>query len=45
VEVFAPTSLSYKEATCKSSTVKGLLYKAKAVPSKDYFTHLTLKKA
>jgi hypothetical protein len=33
-----------KEATCKSSTVKGLLYTAKAVPSKDYFTHLTLKK-
>ncbi len=25
----------YKEATCKSSTVKGLLYAAKAVPSKD----------
>ncbi len=35
----------YKEATCKSSTVKGLLYAAKAVPSKDYFTHLTLKNA
>ncbi len=34
----------YKEATCKSSTVKGLLYAAKAVPSKDYFMHLTLKK-
>ncbi len=33
----------YKEATCKSSTVKGLLYTAKAVPSKDYFMHLTLK--
>ncbi len=33
----------YKEATCKSSTVKGLLYAMKAVPSKDYFTHLTLK--
>ncbi len=33
----------YKEATCKSSTGKGLLYAAKAVPSKDYFTHLTLK--
>jgi hypothetical protein len=32
-----------KEATCKSSTVKGLLYAAKAVPSKDYFMHLTLK--
>ncbi len=29
----------YKEATCKSSTVKGLLYAAKAVPSKDYFTY------
>jgi hypothetical protein len=35
----------YKEATCKSSTVKGLLYTAKAVPSKDYFMHLTLKNA
>ncbi len=35
----------YKEATCKSSTIKGLLYAAKAVPSKDYFTHLTLKNA
>ncbi len=33
----------YEEATCKSSTIKGLLYAAKAVPSKDYFTHLTLK--
>ncbi len=33
----------YKEATCKGSTVKGLPYPAKAVPSKDYFTHLTLK--
>jgi hypothetical protein len=38
-------SFSYKEATCKSSTIKGLLYAAKAVPSKDYFTHLTLKNA
>jgi hypothetical protein len=35
----------YKEATCKSSTIKGLLYAARAVPSKDYFTHLTLKNA
>jgi hypothetical protein len=35
----------YEEATCKSSPVKGLLYAAKAVPSKDYFTHLTLKNA
>ncbi len=35
----------YKEAICESSTVKGLLYTAKAVPSKDYFTHLTLKNA
>ncbi len=35
----------YNEATCKSSTIKGLLYAAKAVPSKDYFTHLTLKNA
>jgi hypothetical protein len=34
-----------KEATCKGSTVKGLLYAAKAVPSKDYFMHLTLKNA
>ncbi len=34
-----------EEATCKSSTVKGLLYAAKAVPSKDYFTHPTLKNA
>jgi hypothetical protein len=34
----------YEEATCKSSTVKGLLYAAKAVPSKDHFTHMTLKK-
>ncbi len=33
----------YKEATCKSSTVKGLLNTVKAVPSNDYFTHLTLK--
>jgi hypothetical protein len=35
----------YEEATCESSTVKGLLYTAKAVPSKDYFMHLTLKNA
>jgi hypothetical protein len=35
----------YKEATCKSSTIKWLLYAAKAVPSKDYFVHLTLKNA
>jgi hypothetical protein len=35
----------YKEATCKSSTVKGLLYAVKAVPSKDYSTHLILKNA
>ncbi len=33
----------YVEATCKSSTIKGLLYTTKAVPSKDHFTHLTLK--
>ena len=26
VEALAPTSLFYKEATCKSSTKKGLLY-------------------
>ncbi len=35
----------YKEATCECSTVKGLLYAVKAVPSKDYFMHLTLKNA
>ncbi len=35
----------YKEATCNSSTIKGLLYTAKAVPLKDYFTHLTMKNA
>ncbi len=35
----------YEEATCKGSTVKGLPYPAKAVPSKDYFTHLTLTNA
>jgi hypothetical protein len=35
----------YKEATCKSSTIKGLLYAVKAVPSKDYIMHLTLKNA
>ncbi len=43
--VLAPMSFFYKEATCKSSIVKGLLYAAKAVPSKNYFTHLTLKNA
>jgi hypothetical protein len=32
----------YKEAICKGSTRKGLPYTAKAVPAKDYFTHLTL---
>jgi hypothetical protein len=32
----------YKKATCKGGTIKGLPYPAKAVPSKDYFTHLTL---
>jgi hypothetical protein len=35
----------YEEATCKGSTVKRLLYAAKAIPSKDYFMHQTLKKA
>ncbi len=35
----------YKEATCKSSTIKGLPYAAKAVPWKDYFMHLTLTNA
>ncbi len=34
--------LFYKEAMCKGSTRNGLLYTAKAVPKKDYFTHLTL---
>jgi hypothetical protein len=34
----------YEEATCESITIKGLLYAAKILPSKDYFTHLTLKK-
>ena len=37
--------LFYEKATCKSSTKKGLLYAAKAVPSKDYFMQLTLKNA
>jgi hypothetical protein len=32
----------YEEAICKGSTGKGLPYAAKAVPAKDYFTHLTL---
>jgi hypothetical protein len=32
----------YKEAICKGSTIKELLYAAKAVPWKDYFTHLPL---
>ncbi len=31
-----------KEAICKGSPRKGLPYTAKAVPAKDYFTHLTL---
>ncbi len=35
----------YKEATCDGSTVKGLPYPVKAVPSKDYFMHLTLTNA
>jgi hypothetical protein len=34
--------LFYKEAMCKGSTGNGLLYAAKAVPSKDYFLHLNL---
>ncbi len=41
-EVLAPASFFYKEAMCKGSTGNGLLYAAKAVPKKDYFTHLTL---
>jgi hypothetical protein len=32
----------YEEAICKGSTGKGLPYATKAVPAKDYFTHLTL---
>ncbi len=32
----------YEEAICKGSTGKVLPYAAKAVPAKDYFTHLTL---
>ncbi len=32
----------YEEAICEGSTGKGLPYAAKAVPAKDYFTHLTL---
>ncbi len=32
----------YKEAICKGSPGKGLPYAAKAVPAKDYFTHLNL---
>ncbi len=35
----------YEEATYEGSTVKGLPYPAKAVPSRDYFTHLTLTNA
>jgi hypothetical protein len=35
----------YKEAIWEGSTIKGLLYAAKAVPSKDYFMHLTLNNA
>jgi hypothetical protein len=35
--------LVYKEAMCKGSSGNGLLYAAKAVPSKDYFTHLFSK--
>jgi hypothetical protein len=34
--------LFYKESMCEGSTGNGLLYAAKAVPSKDYFTHLNL---
>jgi hypothetical protein len=34
--------LFYKEAMCEGSTGNGLLYAAKAVPAKDYFTHLNL---
>jgi hypothetical protein len=41
-EVFAPACLFYEEAMCKGSTGNGLLYAAKAVPPKEYFTNLTL---
>ncbi len=34
---------SLRKPHAKISTIKGLLYAAKAVPSKDYFTHMTLK--
>ncbi len=45
LKYWLPHPFFYKEATYKSSTKKGLLYAAKAVPSKDYFMHLTLKNA
>jgi hypothetical protein len=35
--------LLYEEAICKRSSGNGLLYAAKAVPEKDYFTHLFSK--
>ncbi len=35
--------LVYKEAMCKGSSGNGLLYAVKAVPLKDYFTHLFRK--
>ncbi len=35
----------YEDITCEGSTGKGLPYAAKAIPSKDYFTHLTLTNA
>ncbi len=44
-EALAPMSFFCEEAKCEGSTIKGLLYAAKAVPSKDYFMHLTLKNA
>ena len=42
-EVLAPTSLFLQGSHIqKESTGKGLPYAAKAVPAKDYFTHMTL---
>ena len=35
--------LVYEEAMCKGSSGNGLPYAAKAVPKKDYFTHLLSK--
>ncbi len=43
VEVSDPAFLFYEEAMCKGSSGKGLLCAAKAVPEKNYFTHLFSK--